>query len=571
MAHLKVLKGTDSGRVVPLEGDRTIFGRHPSCHILLDDGSISRQHAQIVESHGAFFIEDLRSRNGTYVNEKQVHKAQQLVNGDIVRLCEFLFSFNEGGSSSDIKLSPELRKRAEAAPNGGTMGTLPDLSAIVDDNDRSSIVGKIDASASGSGHRLGVKPEVKLRAILEIGRALRQSLNLDDMLPKILNGIFTIFPQADQGVILLADSADDEKLKTRAFKNRNKDDDSLSISDTIVKRAMKTGEALLSKDAADDSRFTSSKSIAGLRIRSMMCVPLVTQTGEKLGVIQVTTFALPSSFTEDDLDVLVNVASQCTLAIENATMHQAMLKQRDLQRDLEFAMQVQLGFLPNKRPEHPDYDFADYYEAAQHVGGDYYDYVNLSGGRIAVTMGDVAGKGVPAALLMARLYSAARFQLLTRPTLAEAMEGLNAEIATSGLGHRFITCAMMILDPAKHELTYVNAGHLPPLRRDLSGQVEYIDIEEAGLPLGIIPDQTFQQVKISIHPGDTWVLYTDGITEAMRNDRKFYGPERLQNAVKSGPLEVDALIKLIVDDVDKFVEGRAQSDDMCIVGFQRNP
>lgn len=569
MAHLKVLKGSDVGRIVPLEGDRTIFGRHPSCHILLDDGSISRQHAQIVESHGAFFIEDLRSRNGTFVNEKQVHKAHQLVNGDIVRLCEFLFSFNEGGSSSDIRLDPGLVKRASG--QNGTTGTLPDLSALEDDNDRSSIVGKMDASASGSGHRLSVKPEVKLKAILEIGGALRQSLSLDDMLPKILNGIFTIFPQADQGVILLAENAEDEKLKTRAVKNRNKDDDSISISDTIVKRAMRTGEALLSKDAADDSRFTSSKSIAGLRIRSMMCVPFVTQSGEKLGVIQLTTFALPSSFTEDDLDVLVNVATQCTLAIENATMHQAMLKQRDLQRDLEFAMQVQLGFLPNKRPENPSYDFADYYEAAQHVGGDYYDYVDLSGGRIAITMGDVAGKGVPAALLMARLYSAARFQLLTKSTLAEAMEGLNGEIATSGLGHRFITCAMMILDPAKHELIYVNAGHLPPLRRDLAGKIEYIDIEEAGLPLGIIPDQTFQQVTLKVNPGDTWLLYTDGITEAMRADKKFYGPDRLQAAVKTGPLEVDALLKLIVDDVTKFVEGRAQSDDMCIVGFQRNP
>lgn len=569
MAHLKVLKGADTGRIVPLEGDRTIFGRHPSCHILLDDGSISRQHAQIVESHGAFFIEDLRSRNGTFVNEKQVQKPLQLMNGDIVRLCEFLFSYNEGGSSSDIRLDPALAKRAQAVT--GTTGTLPELGSIQDSDDRSSIVSKIDASASGSSHRLSVKPETKLRAILEIGKTLRQSLNLDEMLPKILNGLFTIFPQADQSVIMLADALDNDRLKTRASKNRHKNDDSLSISETIVKRVMKTGEALLSKDAADDSRFLSSKSIAGLRIKSMMCVPLVTQSGDKLGVIQITTFALPSSFTEDDLDVLVNVAAQITFAIENATLHQALLKQRDMQRELEFAMQVQLGFLPNKRPEHPEYDFADFYEAAQHVGGDYYDYVDLSGGRIAVTMGDVAGKGVPAALLMARLYSAARFQLLTKPTLAAAMEGLNAEIATSGLGHRFITCAMLIIDPSKHVLTYVNAGHLPPLRRDLSGKVELVDIEEAGLPLGIIPDQTFQQVEIPINPGETWVLYTDGITEAMREDRKFYGHERLQAVVKNGPLEVDPLIKLIVDDVNKFVEGRAQSDDMCVVGFQRNP
>ena len=330
-------------------------------------------------------------------------------------------------------------------------------------------------------------------------------------------------------------------------------------------------EAILSADASEDSRFVSSESLAGLQIRSMMCVPLITQAGQRLGVIQITTFDLRSKFTEDDLDLLVNIATQCTLAIENANMHQTLINQQNLERDLEIAMQVQIGFLPNKPPDVKEYDFADYYEAAQHVGGDYYDYIELPDGRIAITVADVAGKGVPAALLMARLYSAARYHLLTKKTPAEAMSGLNSEIATSGLGHRFITCAMAVLEPTAHEIVLVSAGHLPPIARDLDGNVEQIEGDDTGLPLGIIPDQTFVQ---SVHPlkrGDTWVLYTDGVTEAMKSNREIYGSKRLLAFIKSGPLEVDSLVKATVDDVNRFAAGYSQSDDLCIVAFQRVP
>lgn len=568
MAYLKVLRGTDAGRHVSLKGERTLFGRQPTCQVILDDGSVSRQHAQITESHGFFYVEDLRSRNGTYVNDEPVSKATQLADGDIIRICEFLYAFYEVGSSSDIRDDLKFEKSGDESSR---RETLPNSSVLDDDlDDRSSIISKIDASSGSHHRRLNVKPEVKLRALLEIGKNLRFALKIDELLPKILDSIFLIFAQADQGFVLLT-TDNDPKPRLRAMKNRHIDDDSLSISQTIINRAMKTGEAILSADASEDSRFLGSKSLAGLRIRSMMCVPLVAQNGDRLGVIQITTYDLRSKFTEDDLDLLVSIASQCTVVIENAHLHAETMKQRDLQRELEFAMQVQLGFLPNKKPQQKEYEFANYYEAAQHVGGDYYDYVEMPNGSIAVTVADVAGKGVPAALLMARLYSAARYHLLTKPTLAQVMTGLNAEITTSGLGHRFITCAMVVLDPIKHEVTYVNAGHLPPLRRDLEGHAEYIDIEEAGLPLGIIHDQEFKQVVIPVKPGDTWLLYTDGVTEAMNPTKQIYGTTRFKDYVKSGPLEIDELIKGAIDDVNKFVAGRAQSDDLCLVGFQRNP
>jgi sigma-B regulation protein RsbU (phosphoserine phosphatase) len=571
VAHLKVLSGEDAGKVILLEDDRVVFGRHPSCAVILEDGAVSRQHAQIVQSHGSYYVKDLRSRNGTQVNESDVSEPTLLKESDIIRVCEYAYSYHDDSSGADLSQDTAYVKPKPHGPIAATANIdVPATGALIDDDsERSSIIHRIDAR-SGSGVRLSVKPEVKLRAILEIGKHLSNVLNIDDVLPSILDALFQIFPQADQAFVLLKDEEEDEP-QVRACRNRRTDDDSMSVSWTVVNRAMRTGEAILSADASEDSRFVSSESLAGLQIRSMMCAPLITQAGQRLGVIQLTTFDLRSNFTEDDLDLLVNIATQCTLAIENANMHHTLLQRRDLERDLEIAMQVQIGFLPNKSPEVKDYDFADFYEAAQHVGGDYYDYIELPDGRIAITVADVAGKGVPAALLMARLYSAARYHLLTKATPAEAMSGLNSEIATSGLGHRFITCAMAVLEPAKHEIVLVSAGHLPPIARDLEGNVEQIEGDDTGLPLGIIPDQTFLQ---SVHPlksGDTWLLYTDGVTEAMKSDREIYGSKRLQAFVKSGPLEVEALVKAIVDDVSRFASGHSQSDDLCMVGFQRVP
>src|SRR5690606_29949172 len=131
---------------------------------------------------------------------------------------------------------------------------------------------------------------------------------------------------------------------------------------------------------------------------------------------------------------------------------------REMERDLDFATQVQLGFLPKERPKVLGYVFADYYEAALRVGGDYFDYISMPEGRLAIALGDVAGKGMPAALLMARLYSSARFQLFTAENPAEALQGLNKDIAGSGLGHRFITFVLMVLDPPTGRVTVVNAG-----------------------------------------------------------------------------------------------------------------
>ena len=600
MAFLEVLKGSNPGQLVQIQPDRTVFGRHPHCQVVIENAAVSRYHAQILDAHGEYYIEDLRSRNGTFINENQVEGRQALKDNDVIRVCDFSFRFlksapsdskmlrpGESAVTADLKPGPRTTIGEEDSNRSGLKTMNPDEheeeeeesenksgnKVKLDEEDRSSIISTMDAGGSSSDMRLGVKPEVKLRAILDITKALARTLDMDQVLDKTLEGLFRIFEQADEGFVMLRDG-DKKKLVVKATKTRNKDrevDDQVHVSMTIVRKVLETSEGILSANALEDSRFRASESLSSLRIRSMICAPLVSRELGALGVIQITTNNAGSQFRAEDLDLLISVASQVSMAVENSFLYHQAMQQRDLERDMEFATQVQLGFLPNSRPKLPGFEFSDYYEPAQRVGGDYFDYISLPGGRVAIALADVAGKGVPAALLMARLYSSVRFHLLSETDLAAAMTGLNAEISVSGLGHRFITCLVGILDPTTNQLTLVNAGHLPPMRRSVDGKVEPVGIKDSGMPLGIVTDQVFRSTTFQLEPGESWLLYTDGVTEAMKSQKEIYGTKRLAEFMANASSKVGELITGVVDDVEKFVEGRAQSDDICMVGFQRLP
>lgn len=569
MANLQVIAGGPAG-AWELRGERTILGRHPRCEVVLDDGAISRRHAQILESHGSYFLEDLRSRNGTQLNGQAVRGRTELRDGDEIQICDFRLRFDLHGRAD----RPRGGRTAAATRDPGTTDNHPlvrlaDRESASDSSHGSSILSTFEAGDERSEARLSVRPETKLRAILEISRQLGSVLELDDVLPVLLKTLLKIFPQADSGFVLLR-GAESDDLELRASIARYEgDDESVPVSRTIVREAIKTGRAILSADARDDERFEGSQSVASLRIRTVMCAPLFDANTQAIGVIQLSSRDLSRAFTAEDLDLLASVSWQAALAVENARLHETLLKQRDLDRDLEFATQVQLGFLPHQPPVLAGYEFADYYEPANRVGGDYFDYVQLPDGRVAVAVGDVAGKGVPAALLMARLHAAGRYHLLSAASAASALTNLNAEIASSGLGYRFITLALAIVDAARHEVTLANAGHLPPVFRRIDGTISQPGIKESGMPLGILPDQQFQEIRLPLEPGDALVFYTDGVTEAMDEENRIYGRARLGETVRNCPPRAVELVPAIVEDVEAFCGAHQQRDDLCVVAIRR--
>jgi len=232
---------------------------------------------------------------------------------------------------------------------------------------------------------------------------------------------------------------------------------------------MASREAVLSADAATDSRFDMAQSIVDFQIHSMMCAPLVSSEGRVLGVIQIDTTDQRQRFGQDDLEVLASVACQAAIAVENAQLHEIAVQEASLRRELAVAHRVQQGFLPSAPPQLDDYEFFDFYEPAKELGGDYFDYIPLPGGRLAIVLADVSGKGVSASLLMAKLSSEARYCLVSEATPAAAVSRLNGIFCGSRWEDRFVTLVLTVLDPARHEVCLVNAGHMPPLLRHGSG------------------------------------------------------------------------------------------------------
>ncbi len=368
MAILQALNGNESGQQLTIEHDNVVLGRHPDCEIVLDSAAVSRQHARIVREGDAFYIEDMHSRNGTIVNGHPVQRRRQLENGDRLKICDLVFAFYLHEPSSEIRRMSEL----EGIEN------VPDL---FDDELRATgtIINKIDATATSIGSMLSVNPEMKLRAMIEIANSLGKAVRVDDVLPKLLETLLKIFPQADRAFVVLRNPATDQ-LAPRAMRHRRPHmEDRLRISRSILDQAVKSKEAVLSADAGSDSRFDTSQSIADLRIRSVMCAPLIDGEGHALGALQIEAMDSRHRFRQEDLQVLASIASQAAIAVDNAQMHERAIKQSAVERDLELAHKVQRGLLPSAPPILEDYFFFDFYESANQVGGDYYDYIELPG------------------------------------------------------------------------------------------------------------------------------------------------------------------------------------------------
>jgi len=560
MAVLRALEGLNPGQLLPLEGASVVLGRHPACDIVLESAAVSRQHARILNVEGSFYLEDLHSRNGTFLNGRPVGQRQLLSENDEVGICDLSFMFHL--APPELNLTPPARR--------GDMAT----EALMFDDDqpppgRSTVMSKLHVSSGSTGLRLEINTAAKLKALLEISQNLGLALGLAEVLPKLLDSLFTIFLQADRGFLVLRDPQTGRLTPKGVKYRRHEDTQSLRISRTIVNNVMTSKEAILSADAATDARFDMAESIVDFHIRSMMCAPLIDRGGNSLGVIQLDTLDPRNRFEQDDLDLLVSVACQAAFAVENAQLHEAAMRDQALKRELAVAHEVQRGFLPFAAPRIAEYDFFEFYEPANQLGGDYYDYVELPGGRLAVVVADVSGKGISASLLMAKLSAETRYCLAGEPSPAAAVGRLNRLFCDSNWEDRFVTMVLAVLDPRRHEVTVVNAGHLPPLLRRGPGIVEAVGEAETRLPLGVDHDVEYAPCILPLAPGESLLLYTDGITEAMNANGELYGSQRLLALLGANVDRVGLLGRRILDDVKRFVGGRSQSDDMCLSCFGR--
>ncbi len=304
MAHLLLTQGPHAGQEFALGDGATVIGRQPGVEILLDAPEVSRQHARITRAQGRSFLEDLGSSNGTYVNNFPLRERVELHDRDEIHIGPFTLYFDSGPESE-----PQLWIRAE----------LP----------------------AHTTHRPLVQEDAgrKLAAVLEVTRQLAQTLELDDLLPRLLEHLLGLFPQADRGVILTCKGED---LLVRAVRGRTTRVGEPAYSRSVVRRALAEGVGVLADNALDDPRFTKAQTLMSLGVRSFLCVPLQGQGSRTLGVVQLDRFGVGTPFTGEDLHLLTAVSIPVSVVLENAALHAQLVEHERVQRDLELARLAQL-------------------------------------------------------------------------------------------------------------------------------------------------------------------------------------------------------------------------------------
>ena len=549
MAILKVVGGANVGQTWEVKEPRCVLGRHPDCDIPIDHLDTSRHHAQVVAVADEYFLEDLHSRNGTWLNQKRLGAKERLNDGDRIRISETVLEF--GGVASP---RPER----------------PPASLIVEDREGAPEVRAVipcDPSSTREVGRAVSLMRSEINALLEIAQGLRKTLALDEVFPQVLDSLFKIFPAVERGFIVFRE--ENGLLSPQCVKVREPGErQQVRISSTIVNRAMDSQQAVLSADAAGDFRFKGSDSLSQIAIRSVMCAPLIDADGHSFGAIQIDTVNYRGRFREEDLRLFVAVATQASIAFDNARMHEKALRQREIERDLELADQIQRSFLPAGPPQVAGYQFFDYYYPASYVGGDYYSYLPLADGRLAIVVADVVGHGLAAAMLTAKLSAELRYQLLTAAPV-EAINRVNRSLAETLAENHFITLVLMVLDPNTGQINLVNAGHPTPIVRSHGGRIEELGTEVSGFPLGVARDTTYEECSFQVPAGGLVLVYTDGITEAMHAEKGVYGLARLHEQVEAASGDPRQIGQLVIDDVRRFIGTNPQSDDMCLVCFGR--
>jgi sigma-B regulation protein RsbU (phosphoserine phosphatase) len=328
-----------------------------------------------------------------------------------------------------------------------------------------------------------------------------------------------------------------------------------------------TGQAALIPDAYADERFDPSTDQAtGYRTRSILCVPLMVRD-RLIGVSQLINKLSGEAFTQEDLELFRLLSAQVAIAVENARLHAHRLRQERLERELAFAKSIQQSFLPQELPRDERVEFAASCTSAHEVGGDFYDVIPLSDSRYAVVIGDVSGKGVPAALYMARLVSEIRHLTVRGEEPGRVLEILNHQLATSSQRGMFVTLVCLVLEPSAGRMAYANAGHLPPIICLPQKGKTLALVSGSGPPLGIKPDTEYSSSDFELEPGAVAVLYTDGILEAQAPDGSFFGMERLERMLLEGGRSAQEVFHRVLQAVEAFAGDQPQHDDITLVTF----
>ncbi|MBK6849425.1 MAG: SpoIIE family protein phosphatase [Proteobacteria bacterium] len=568
MPTLVAIRGPSAGKHYPITGS-CVLGRSFNSDVYIGDLNVSRRHAQISQAaDGHFVIEDLGSGNGTFVNDQLVTR-HRLASRDVLRI---------GGSAFRFDSDPQPRWVPDV------LTAMAELGEPESGEQRLAAEATVQLKAAAAREAQGLdalrqdRAVGMLKAMYAVADVIADELDLPRLLDKVLGHLFGVFPQADRAFVLLVNRQTGQLVPEAVRQRSGTVGGEVSFSQTIVDQVLRRGAGViggtLPPTASAAARASARAGAAGDSVAATqgshgapkMGAPLICR-GDALGTIHLEGRSGSLPFSPEDLTLLSAIARQAALAIANARAGQSLLSQQRLEADLQLARRIQEGFLPRQLPRVPGLEFDTHYAAAQHVGGDFYDVIELRPALIGILVGDVSGKGVSAALLMAKLTTAIRLHAQTNPQPSAVLDHANSILIAAEQDAMFATVLFILLDLEARTFSVANAGHQPPIvcSHRFSGVSELDDA--MAVALGVVPEMHYPQEIYQLVPGDVVLLYTDGINEALNREGKDYGMMRLRKAITGGRAEPAEVVRRVVADVQRFVRGAPQSDDQTLVAF----
>ena len=406
----------------------------------------------------------------------------------------------------------------------------------------------------------------KLRLLLDITNKISRSLDLQEVLNLVMDTLDSLIPYDAAGIFIVnCDEVErtaevDEPCVFEAEAVRGYDiaeltELHLKLGEGIIGHVAVTGEPIISPDVRNDPMYFNARE----RTRSEMVAPIITNE-EVIGVFDLESDNL-NAYAQDDLEVLMLLASQVAIIIEKVMLHEQLVEKKRLEGQLEVARQVQLELLPANDPVLPGFDISAYNFPTEEVSGDYYDWVRIYEDQIGIVIADVAGKGVPAALLMAFLRASLRAATHIGYAPHISMAKVNFLLWESIERNQFVTAFYGLLDATNRTLVYANAGHNPPLLLNADGSARFL--VQGGLPLGMFRDTRYYEYYLTFEPGQLLLLYTDGVTEAFNPQEEEFGPDRLLESVRvARTLNAREMIDSVQRDILHWTNGRGAHDDV---------
>ncbi len=534
-----------------IEGDSLDIGRSTHCDITIADRFLSRRHARLTLVDNAWLIDDLGSRNGTFINGKKIDRPTEIKAGDAIALSASLIK---------VSLPPSPGSQPEIATDSPTTDRFLRSAAEVL---RLSGAPPPDTEASDPDF-LG-RYAARLALLNEIHQAMARCIGLDDLLELILDHIFAqlqperaeVFMRSEDGGYACVASRSGPHTSLQSLYSE-------SLFSEVVDKTM----AALVTDARSDHRFAEAESLIATGVRSLLAAPLFA-SDSALGLIVLGSNAAVRQFSEEDLELLVTLSSVAALRIHNLALTQEAAERHRLERELTIARNLQVALIPESLPHVDGYRFFGATRPSRGVSGDYYQLVERAGGdEFVLALADVSGKGISAALLTGYLEAVSSVPIEDGDPPHEIFNRVSRKLHERTPSNRFATMFLGVLAPSTAGFHFASAGHTPACLIRSSGSVEWLG--STGLPLGLMPGSEYQLGTTTLEIGDTLVVYSDGYTEAEGPAGEEFGQDRLAEVcVEHQLLEPEALAHEVDRALEAYAAGQPFADDRTIVVVRR--